>query len=855
MVHYEIRKKSLDMGTTLSKGFDLYRNHADKMRYSVRGVLAPESYKLCEICVDIKIQLLNNGEITTYEWSKKYIAPVSGTSSMGRTGDGNVKEILWLGDDLNLNPTTAGIWPRQNVKGWKSYYFFCLVEENGYYIEPIHGKHITDDSTGNPADANPTFMNPSDVIPHKLGKLTYYRFDCFPEFLLLKNSRGSIMGYIPLNAEPAFAIAKSDVYKIAIDFGTSSTSIYRALGTAAADKFECNGLGAAAICFNPLRFSGGGVFDYFTQFFIPHNSKSYSIPFQSLLHDFLPISKKGENATPRRHIFDAQIAHILLTPQYSPINGSEIDSDLKWGNIAANVRLKVFFRQLARITALDALMRGYSDMQVYASYPGAKSGDTTQVEQLVEQFRITLADDLEKIGSNTAVRLAEPPTLITEGLAAALHFQKKSNERFRCVIDIGGGTSDFFVYQLVSNETGKYRAIDSSVKFGSRDIFVDVLCTDAKKSQEKLNSAKGLDQHEKDMLLNDIILYYIVTSENYTTSPPGATEASLKKHLKKGYGLDSTYGVEDRIQDILASAGDENTFRMLFETLLAYPIGDRTVGDELHQSLTALDKYTLNQRMFLTILAVGIASITYYSGMLARTFEGGIHSDKVDFCFAGNGSKILRWLQFSNKTSARDAFLSSIFSSALNCGDVTHDTAISVRISNEPKLEAASGMLSGKNIDLVNDDIVPSVILSGEMFRDDKDREYSATTDINDEILCTVQNAIRKTNVDRTKIDSAEFKTFVKAYNSAVVKTFGTDFNRPLLVLDYLRDEDLYYGNDETIFPFDQPDMENNRLDDFKSYIENVLEDKSNERERTPFFFLEVKTLINSLLKEFVKVK
>lgn len=829
------------------EGFKFY-NENENINYSVNGEYKQGSPTLWKININIDVPMSEKSANVTsekggyvYKWRKTYTnARVDGSDSPDAEKENEIREL----GQPNANPCTAGIWPSRPVDGWQSYYFFCL-KQGQFDIVPVSNSDLIMDPVGNPSTENPTYVDPNSNKSSIIGDLTYYRFNKFPNFLLLKDSNGTVLGYIPLETDFASPRPMSGTYKIAIDFGTSSTAIYRKMGDAKHGKFDGKGLGAAAICFNPLKSDEQGAVDYFTQLFVPHNSKSYQIPFQSLLHDFRSI----RDTKPRRHIFDAQIAHILLDPQTLPINKNEIDSDLKWGNKAAGGRLDVFFRQLARTAVLDALMEGYDEIEVNSSYPGAKAGGNRQVKKLSEQFRSTINEDVIMIDeiNGRAIKVVENPQ-ITEGLAAALHFQSDVNDRFRCVIDIGGGTSDFFVYQIVSEEKSTYRAIDSSVKFGSREIFVDVLRENARK-------------FGKEELFKGSLLYDIVSSDTCIVQPPEQVESSLKVYLSgvndrtngTSYGGGSETGLENRLWGIIKSAeSDEGSFRLLFETLLAYPLGNGTVGDVLHESLTRRDEYTENNRSFLSILAVGIAAVAYYGGMIARVFTGSI--DKIDLRFAGNGSKILRWLQFPD--DELEVFLNEIFSRSLNRRDIEsakneNSMRVSVKISNDPKLEAASGMLSGNNITLDNNNRATTVTLSGESFHDSNNTEFSATEFIRDDHLFYVDNDVRKQRVYNTQISSAEFNAFVNAYNSAVVAAFGKSANRPLLVLDYNRDKNVDYGS--AMFTFDVDTMKNNRNDDIGAYIRNVVNDKTSELERTPFFFTEVKTLIRSLIREFTK--
>ncbi|MDR2359858.1 MAG: hypothetical protein LBD85_01065 [Oscillospiraceae bacterium] len=816
-------------------GFKFYSDFSPQ--YRISGGFHRNSYDIWKITIAIDVPMeegsagsVTTGGVTKYTWRKTYTnALIENPDSDMRTNPVQIIQTEMTESIGNILCTSA-IWPRLPIDGWESYYFFCLKLRT-YYLKPL-GK-LTDEATGNPKTYSGGNLN---GIP---GEATYYRLDEFPQYLEFYNGRDELLGYVPLNCAIAQSPGSANTYKVAVDFGTSSTSIYRQLDSNPFGKFGADGLGSAAVCFNPA-FNDGGVVDYLTQYFIPHNSKPLPIPFQTIIHD----NKKDETA--RSPVFDTLLFFKLLTPQQDdPVRGS-VNSNLKWsrGTLAGN-QVNMAFRQIARYAVLDAIMRKCKTIELFASYPGAKAGGNAQIKQLGEQFRSTISQDIATRGANKQpiITLLEHP-LITEGLAAAKHFQANvGNEKFRCVIDIGGGTSDYFIYQRAGTEEPLYSAIDSSVKFGARNMLIRLLQDDAANIADK----------------GDSLVCHMLTS-NDVTIPYGNTDAPISAYLAKTEITDAKERAKRIVDTLRTSQSSTSSFAAEWETVLAFPVDgtEKTVGDFIHQAMTGKgDKRDERGQRFLTILAVGIAAIAYYGGMLARTFPRSI--ENIDLHFAGNGSKVLNWLDIpadgNIRENALDIFLGEVFKRALMRREDEDDFTLqnielTVGRSNKPKLEAVSGMLSDAAINLIDGGKATTVTLAGESFVEVDGTEHKAIDKITDDHIYKIVDDARQKNVYPGRIKTTEFDHFVEAFNMAVVEAFGRAANRPVLVLDYKRNKNGFdFG--QSLFTFNVHSMNNARESTIDKYITGVINDREGTMERTPFFFKEVELLIDTLVNVF----
>ncbi|MCL2197418.1 MAG: hypothetical protein FWB80_00695 [Defluviitaleaceae bacterium] len=556
-----------------------------------------------------------------YEYEREYVGVYDPTSNP----NGTIRQTM-VGSACE-----AGIWPNRSIDGWNTYFYFCYRTKSQTdsisYMKP-YGENKEPDSSHQLSD-------------HEV--VDYYEFNEFPRFLTAYNGRDEIVGYIPLNTNhyTPSPVDGEQNYHVYLDFGTSATVFYRKIDGKMKDSQKFSGgsrsrndLVAGIICSNPDRRSVNGK--YFNQLFFPDSS--IDVPFPSLLHDFWSVKHDRR----RKHVLDARIFFKQLERTYTNPSHGFVISNLKWSNSEINTfRTNVYFEHLVRLIGLDAHINGCTSLLLYQSYPGAMNKYDEYLSRTKNIFVNTLSND------SSNVRFTSGGD-ITEGQAAAQFFNTKIVPA-RCVIDIGGGSSDLFLY-VQSDHDGvmKFVAKDSSIKFGARDVLVRVLRENA-------------ERHRQSGAYDKTYLHRLASSSSLDLYSEGG-------HPEKPISAET-------IKAIVSEAGSEERFVAELEEFLARihttNTGDIAIGDKLHEALRLVNpKHEQNDRNFLTLLAVNMAATVYYAGILARKIE---HSfDSIELSFAGNGSKMLHWLGEKNTL---DKFLRRVFFEAIARKDLAPQMA------------------------------------------------------------------------------------------------------------------------------------------------------------------------------------
>jgi hypothetical protein len=506
-----------------------------------------------------------------------------------------------MNSQLN-NTLEAGIWPNCKIPGWNTYFLYCnrFSEDSSSitHIEPFE-EDIAVDKNG---------IRIERLHPFEYGiSINYYQLNKFPEFVAAYNGANTLVGFVPFELNEAkISLESHTKYETYIDFGTSATVIFRKYTDYAAEKLvDSREELASGIIFHKSEINSvPGM--YFNQFFFPY--KQIEVPFPSLLHDFKSV--ENENETRREHVLDARLFFKQLVNGYNNPDSKygRVLSNLKWSRTKVDkYRLDVYFQHLARLTCLDAHLKNCDTISVTASYPGAMENPLSNMMAIKEAYRIVTTNDTQKVRF-----LDNDFNIITEGKAAAQKFQNTIPAR--CVIDIGGGSSDlFFIVKLISNGKTQFVAKDSSIRFGARDVLVKILHNDAKRYCKDYKKT---------------YLYRLALDSNvYLDEFPNRFE-------------------ENMISKIISASGTKEHFEADLEELFARPLyndENETIGDRLHRAFSVIDKkFQEKDRQFLTLLAINLAATVYYAGMLARNLADLF--DKIELSFAGNGSKMLKWI-------------------------------------------------------------------------------------------------------------------------------------------------------------------------------------------------------------------
>jgi len=862
------------------QGMNLLKLFGGAVTYSIKTENPDQSIE-----VNISVATRDrSGSLISYESSKIYEKSEKST------------EIIYVpASKLDMLPLSqCGVWPRQPLvtkqatqdgktterSAWTNYYVISM--EKG--VDKNSGEHAYRFVPNDDIKREETHeISKTEEIFSR--KAHYYVLDTFPTELKVVAGSGKTIGYVPLTPERKIVEMEDKTYAVSLDFGTSSTVLYKRIGGNNIEKFNITGenanLGSASVWYlpdTPETVFGGEETDYFVDYFVPHNDKvDIGTPFQSLLFDLIPTMYTN----PRQHLIDARVFHKIYAPDrrdpnYHPNKIStkgEVRSDLKWNsdNVAMMQRLQSIFLHLAKLIALDALYNECNTLKVIASYPGAMADpDTylgylqTQVLNILKGGGASCTDYLELKGGEL-IR-------ITEGQAAAQFFYngysefeiRHTRQEVCCIIDIGGGSTDFFIWEKADGTS--YRAIQSSIKFGARDMLVDVLKKDAEPIAKALSKATA----NRKQLIEQSTLYQLLACP--TIQVAGLDTLSEFISGKKDKEATRTHGMAE---SVVAYANSLTDFPANFEALLSsFPVSpdtkeklDRSIGDFLPQALAFAGHLSEKQKRFLTVLALGAAATVYYAGMLARTFE--TKQEIFDLKFSGNGSKVLNWMQTASGAEDMKKFLGIIFKTALLQDGKANGMDVKIREYDSTgkwnKHEAALGMFGGFELDLVGKR-AENITLAGEPFKN-KEGSYLSTENIyreTDEKGERIARAERDALLVKKKVSQGvsafdggigneEFIRFICAYNAAISKTYGDDGK--LLPIEYPPEkiagsEIAEIASLNNFYPVQWNDWRIDRETELDTYIKSIVDKREAVRDRMSFFMLELRALKNQMIEE-----
>lgn len=363
------------------------------------------------------------------------------------------------------------VWPNfefvNNANSWGAYFTYYDVSgvRNAFYAEPY---------TPNSASAITQAAN------DQRGELERYviRTNSYPEVMACKapvaNPDTNQMDLQPagliLLEKPQPLQGVGHVFKVGIDFGTTSTNVYlkSPLAEPQPVTFKDHFLQVTA--------SGDRRAVMHKQFLPVGDEKT---PFLSLFRDLQFIV----NPQQLRPLLDGHIYYIEGYKTFDAID-KNVNTNLKWADDnGARVRVQAFLEQLCIQVAAEAAVSGASSISWAYSYPTAFSGDRQR-----EGFPEIWNQVTRACASATGLLQADGgPTSKTESVASALFFReyptiKASIAAGTVCIDIGGSTSDIAIWQQSD------LCWQTSMRFAGRDMFLNYL-----REKPELLETFGLD--------------------------------------------------------------------------------------------------------------------------------------------------------------------------------------------------------------------------------------------------------------------------------------------------------------------------------------------------------------------------
>lgn len=347
-------------------------------------------------------------------------------------------------DAANVKPIPTGpvlaIWPNFRTPDWKAYYtYFTTVDQDTFYAKPF----LTAGEMSDPR----TFLDNRGSVEKELTKT-----ERFPEAMLCEYD-GDKAGILLISAPEETHSVDGTNWTVGVDFGTSSTTVYRKKGNT----------NPRPVAFNDRLFRITDPFTnpdttFYNNFLSPKREET---PFFSLFQKF---GNKGTNEP----LLDG---HIYFLENYNKL-AKNIVSDLKWStNPIDREHLKVFFQQLCLQCAAEAISDGATEIIWKFSHPLA----------FTERDRGQFQGIWNNVGSacESATGLSQRVVLPaqSESVVTAKFFESTlQNEHATggfasgaVCIDIGGETSDISIW----HHNDLYW--QTSIRFAGRHIFLNLL--------------------------------------------------------------------------------------------------------------------------------------------------------------------------------------------------------------------------------------------------------------------------------------------------------------------------------------------------------------------------------------------
>ncbi|MEA4869214.1 MAG: hypothetical protein VB062_01100 [Christensenella sp.] len=636
------------------------------------------------------------------------------------------------------NLCTAGIWPRQKIANWTDYFMICY-EVNDYRIEPLKRR---------PEYRAKTYDRRDGID----GSITYYKLTYAPECcVLLKNN--APIGYFLIRDRQELPNGDDNrVYRAAMDFGTSSTTIYGGL-----EGVPSNRLSGINLWSLPLinTYDAEGIENSrLERYFFPplptpkerggqrrqpeHKTISYSeliadpnlaarypscIPMQTILADAI-----SENVA-RNYLRDSWIYFRGFAAKREVEYWPTIYSNLKWAQAdpVNQHRIRAILAQMLVMIALEARSQRCGKIKLTASYPLAFD------EMTRKAFYTALNEMLRAVCATTGL-LIVPPGGAEAGVGSQDEFVDTITEseavfRFTVsqdegaenyyVVDIGGGSTDIFI--SMNGEGNKRNSYSTSLGFGARKVLLDKL-THRENEILKLLMRRADDGIDK----------VIVDKEKYVANIYGPNANSIIEDL---FALRVPFDPDNPAAALVA-----NNFGDAF---MHYCAGNRS--DSL---LLSLKKR----------IAFYLAASIWLSGMMLRGDSNPKLS--VALLFAGNGSKMISWVEPDLERIR--FFVYQLFQEA--AGISIQRENFGCLFSDMPKEEVAFGALMDLREGLIDE----RRVTAKQIYFDRKDDHDS---DIK------TYHSIHYGRKD-IETDQAEFERFLKAYRQCAIASFDWAFER-----------------------------------------------------------------------------
>ena len=325
------------------------------------------------------------------------------------------------------------IWPNFRTPGWKAYYtYFNGAQQDTFYVEPF------------PADGGPEDM-----------KIT--KTSDFPEAMICKykspgDSNHEDAGFLFIKAPPVTVSDAIKTWDVGIDFGTSSTTVYKA-------ELPDGGPPEPVTLRNRLL----QITDSQTlrprvhDDFLSHQDEETPL--------FSLFQENSIGIQPDDRIKPLEDGRIYFVDDYKKL-ADNVVSNLKWSvEPLDRKRTRAYLEQICLQCAAEAADSRASKINWHFSYPIAFSPTDKA------NFETICKDIINDSIIETGMQQTAPVNVESESIVTAKFFASQFGgfAGGSVCIDIGGETSDISIWQ------GNTLYWQTSIRFAGRHIFLDLL--------------------------------------------------------------------------------------------------------------------------------------------------------------------------------------------------------------------------------------------------------------------------------------------------------------------------------------------------------------------------------------------
>lgn len=614
-----------------------------------------------------------------------YLNKIRASVSIGDITFSKTYNVAQIDSDPWRNLCVAGIWPRQKISDWKDYYLFCNAI-NGYRVEPENENMITYEKTYSDKEGLE-------------GTLNYYKLNSAPESCkLFKDNK--LIGFMQVRERQMILPGeKTSVYRASIDFGTSATTLYGGVDDNEPGKISGMNLWSLPLV-NTIDLNGNETSRLEQYFFPPlplplnysasrlNRAEVASVSYDKLLRspamlstylECIPLQTVLADASdrigPRQMLADSWIYFRAFMPSRTHI-WPKLHSNLKWyqSSPVNQYRIQTILTEMMMMIALEARVNRCGSMSITASYPLSFDLSTRNT------YFDALNAMLEVTSNLTGLTVLPPPVddkkpvternikplvgSITESEAVYRYsVASDSYNQNYFVIDIGGGSTDIFLSLIDDNH--RRNSYSTSLGFGARTILINKLKLNKNLLLHKLMQQTGL-------VSNSVVRDY----SRFILERTSSVGHSFVEDL-------FSMKIQRDVNNPAAAGAPENYGEAFIISCAASNVDPSLSKNDPQAYKEGVSFLELKKR-----IAFYLAASIWLSGMMIR---GGQNSGmNVSLLFAGNGSKMIRWL--TPDIDRIRYFITLMFQKA--SGAAIDREQMNCRFSTRPKEEVAYGALA-----------------------------------------------------------------------------------------------------------------------------------------------------------------